>query len=69
MSRNANSHMGKKAGEKAGNSARTAASAVVGPDELSEEDLKLAAEAQAASGDMPTSSPLKSSGPAVKSPF
>ena len=52
MSRNANSHMGKKAGEKAGNSARTAASAVVGPDELSEEDLKLAAEAQAASGDM-----------------
>ena len=51
MSRNANSHMGKKAGEKAGNSARTAASAVVGPDELSEEDLKLAAEAQAASGD------------------
>ena len=51
MSRNANSHMGKKAGEKAGNSARTAASAVVGPDELSEEDLKLAVEAQAASGD------------------
>jgi len=52
MSRNANSHMGKKAGEKAGNSARSTASAVVGPDELSEEDLKLAAEAQAASGDM-----------------
>ena len=59
MSRNANSHMGKKAGrnadidtrKKAGSGARTAASAVVGPDELSEEDLKLAAEAQAASGD------------------
>ena len=55
MSRNASSHMGKKAGrntgEKAGSGARTAASAVVGPDELSEEDLKLAAEAQAASGD------------------
>ena len=51
MSRNASSHMGKKAGEKAGNSARSTASAVVGPDELSEEDLKLAAEAQAASGD------------------
>ncbi|WP_303878724.1 ABC transporter ATP-binding protein [Actinomyces oris] len=56
MSRNANSHMGKKAGrntgENAGNGARSGASAVVGPDELSEEDLKLAAEAQAASGDM-----------------
>ena len=60
MSRNASSHMGKKAGrnadrdtrKKAGSGARTAASAVVGPDELSEEDLKLAAEAQAASGDM-----------------
>ena len=56
MSRNASSHMGKKAGrntgENAGNGARSAASAVVGPDELSEEDLKLAAEAQAASGDM-----------------
>ena len=51
MSRNASSHMGKKAGEKAGNGARSGASAVVGPDELSEEDLKLAAEAQAASGD------------------
>ena len=55
MSRNASSPMGKKAGrntgEKAGSGARTAASAVVGPDELSEEDLKLAAEAQAASGD------------------
>ena len=52
MSRNASSRIGKKAGEKAGNSARSTASAVVGPDELSEEDLKLAAEAQAASGDM-----------------
>ena len=63
MSRNANSHMGKKAGrntgentdkiagKKAGSGARTTASAVVGADELSEEDLKLAAEAQAASGD------------------
>ena len=63
MSRNASSHMGKKAGrntgenadkiagKKAGSGARTAASAVVAPDELSEEDLKLAAEAQAASGD------------------
>ena len=63
MSRNASSHMGKKAGrntgenadrdirKNAGSGARTAASAVVGPDELSEEDLKLAAEAQAASGD------------------
>ena len=60
MSRNTSSPMGKKAGrnadrdtrKKAGNSARSTASAVVGPDELSEEDLKLAAEAQAASGDM-----------------
>ena len=64
MSRNASSHMGKKAGrntgenadkiagKKAGSGARTAASAVAAPDELSEEDLKLAAEAQAASGDM-----------------
>ncbi|WP_236592836.1 ABC transporter ATP-binding protein [Actinomyces sp. HMT 175] len=63
MSRNASSHMGKKAGrntgenadkiagKKAGSGARTAASAVVAPDELSEEDLKLAAEAQAASSD------------------
>ena len=63
MSRNASSHMGKKAGrntgenadkiasKKAGNSARSTASAVVAPDELSEEDLKLAVEAQAASGD------------------
>ena len=56
MSRNANSHVSKNAdthtGKKAGSGARTAGSAVVGPDELSEEDLKLAAEAQAASGDM-----------------
>ena len=59
MSRNASSHMGKKAGrnadrdtrKKAGSGASTATSAVVAPDELSEEDLKLAAEAQAASGD------------------
>ena len=59
MSRNASSHMGKKAGrnadrdtrKKAGSGARTAPSAVVGPGELSEEDLKLAVEAQAASGD------------------
>ena len=56
MSRNANSHVSKNAdthtGKKAGSGARSTASAVVGPDELSEEDLKLAAEAQAASGDM-----------------
>ena len=56
MSRNASSHVSKNSdthtGKKAGSGARTAASAVVGPDELSEEDLKLAAEAQAASGDM-----------------
>ena len=59
MSRNASSYMGKNTGEKAdrgsrkkaGSGASIAASAVVGPDELSEEDLKLAAEAQAASGD------------------
>ena len=59
MSRNASSHMGKKAGrnadrdtrKKAGSGASSAPSAVVAPDELSEEDLKLAAEAQAASGD------------------
>jgi len=59
MSRNASSYMGKNTGEKAdrgsrkkaGSGASTAASAVVAPDELSEEDLKLAAEAQAASGD------------------
>ena len=55
MSRNANSHVSKNAdthtGKKAGSGARSTASTVVGPDELSEEDLKLAAEAQAASGD------------------
>ena len=59
MSRNASSPMGRNTNEnadrdtrkKAGSGARTAASAVVAPDELSEEDLKLAAEAQAASGD------------------
>ena len=59
MSRNASSHMGRNTNEnadrgshkKAGSGASTAASAVVGPDELSEEDLKLAVEAQAASGD------------------
>ena len=51
MSRNASSHMGRNTNENAGSGARAAASAVVGPDELSEEDLKLAAEAQAASGD------------------
>ena len=56
MSRNASSHVSKNADrgtrKTAGNGARSDASAVVGPDELSEEDLKLAAEAQAASGDM-----------------
>ncbi|WP_315035919.1 ABC transporter ATP-binding protein [Actinomyces oris] len=52
MSRNASSPMGRNTNENAGSGARTAASAVVGHDELSEEDLKLAAEAQAASGDM-----------------
>ena len=55
MSRNANSHVSKNAdthtGKKAGSGARSTASAVVGPDELSEEDLKLAAETQASSGD------------------
>ena len=59
MSRKASSYMGKNTGEKAdrgsrkkaGSGASIAASAVVAPDELSEEDLKLAAEAQAASGD------------------
>ena len=59
MSRNASSPMGRNTNEnadrgsrkKARSGASTAASAVVGPDELSEEDLKLAAEAQAASGD------------------
>ena len=52
MSRNASSHMGRNTNENAGSGARSTASAIVGPDELSEEDLKLAAEAQAASGDM-----------------
>ena len=56
MSRNASSHMGNKAnrdtGEKARSGAGAGASSAVGPNELSEEDLKLAAEAQAASGDM-----------------
>lgn len=59
MSRNASSPMGRNTNEnadrgsrkKAGSGASTAASGIVGPDELSEEDLKLAAEAQAASGD------------------
>lgn len=59
MSRNASSPMGRNTNEnadrgsrkKAGSGASTAASAVVAPDELSEEDLKLAAEAQAASGE------------------
>ena len=54
MSRNASSHMGKKAGTSAGSTGERAGSGVstaVGPDELSEEDLKLAAEARAASGD------------------
>ena len=59
MSRNASSPMGRNTNENAdrdirknaGSGARTTASAVVGPDELSEEDLKLAVEAQAASGD------------------
>ena len=54
MSRNASSHVGKKVGTSAGSTGERAgsgASTVVGPDELNEEDLKLAAEAQAASGD------------------
>ena len=51
MSRNASSHMGKKAGRNTGDNAGSGASATVSPDELSEEDLRLAAEAQAASGD------------------
>ena len=54
MSRNASSHVGKKAGTSAGSTGENAGSGVstvVGPDELNEEDLKLAAEAQAASGD------------------
>ena len=59
MSRNTSSPMGRNTNEnadrgsrkKAGSGASSAASGIVGPDELSEEDLKLAAEAQAASGD------------------
>ena len=51
MSRNASSHMGRNTNENAGSGARSTASAIVGPDELSEEDLKLSAEAQASSGD------------------
>ena len=54
MSRKTNSHVGKKAGTSAGSTGERAGSGVstvVGPDELNEEDLKLAAEAQAASGD------------------
>ena len=51
MSRNASSHMGKKAGRNTGDNAGSGASAAVDPVKLSEEDLKLAAEAQAASGD------------------
>ena len=54
MSRNASSHGGKKVGTRAGSTGERAGSGVstvVGPDELNEEDLKLAAEAQAASGD------------------
>ena len=51
MSRNASSHMGKNTSGNTGKSAGSGAGAAVGPDELSEEDLKLAAEAQASSGD------------------
>ena len=51
MGRNTNENAGRGSRKKAGSGASTAASAVVAPDELSEEDLKLAAEAQAASGD------------------
>ena len=51
MGRNTNENAGRGTRKKAGSGASTAASAVVAPDELSEEDLKLAAEAQAASGD------------------
>ncbi len=52
MSRNASSHMGRNTSGNTGKSAGSGAGAAVGPDELSEEDLKLAAEAQASSGDM-----------------
>ena len=55
MSRNANSNMGKNADKNAKNSISAGTSSntgtAVGPDELSEEDLKLAAETQASSGD------------------
>lgn len=51
MSRNASSHMGKNTSGNTGKSAGSGAGTTVGPDELSEEDLKLAAEAQASSGD------------------
>ena len=51
MGRNTNENAGRGTRKKAGSGASTAASAVVAPDELSEEDLKLAAEAQAASGE------------------
>ncbi|WP_454935116.1 ABC transporter ATP-binding protein [Actinomyces oris] len=51
MGRNTNENADRGTRKKAGSGASTAASAVVAPDELSEEDLKLAAEAQAASGD------------------
>ena len=55
MSRNASSNMGKNADKNAKNSISAGTSSntgtAVGPDELSEEDLKLAAEAQASSGD------------------
>ena len=51
MNRNASSHMGKNTSGNTGKSAGSGAGTTVGPDELSEEDLKLAAEAQAASGD------------------
>lgn len=51
MSRNASSRMGKNTSGNTSKSAGSGAGAAVGPDELSEEDLKLAAEAQASSGD------------------
>ena len=51
MNRNASSHMGKNTSGNTGKSAGSGAGTTVGPDELSEEDLKLAAEAQASSGD------------------
>ena len=51
MSRNASSRMGKNTSGNTSKSAGSGAGTAVGPDELSEEDLKLAAEAQASSGD------------------